>query len=98
MHVQSEYQVDLRSRLTIVSALLLKAVIGARVQRMASHNIYGDDKMTDRWLKGVNAAVALMVVGTVAVQAADLPTRKRGRLGASVRYRRRSLGPGSTSV
>src|SRR6516162_7468712 len=35
----------------------------------------GDDKMTNRWLKGV-AIVALMAVGTVAAQAADLPTRK----------------------
>ena len=31
--------------------------------------------MMNRWLKGV-AVVALMVVGTVAAQAADLPTRK----------------------
>jgi outer membrane immunogenic protein len=31
--------------------------------------------MTNRWLKGV-AIVALMAVGTVAAQAADLPTRK----------------------
>jgi outer membrane immunogenic protein len=42
---------------------------------MASRNIHGDDKMADRWLKSV-AIVALMVVGTVSVQAADLPTRK----------------------
>src|SRR5579862_8868434 len=31
--------------------------------------------MTDRWLKGT-AAAALMVAGTLAAQAADLPTRK----------------------
>jgi outer membrane immunogenic protein len=31
--------------------------------------------MTNRWLKGV-ASVALMAMGTVAAQAADLPTRK----------------------
>jgi len=31
--------------------------------------------MTNRWLKGV-AIVALMAVGTVVAQAADLPTRK----------------------
>jgi outer membrane immunogenic protein len=42
---------------------------------MASRNIHGDNKMTDRWLKGV-VIVALMAVGTAAVQAADLPTKK----------------------
>jgi outer membrane immunogenic protein len=42
---------------------------------MASRNIYGDKNMIDRWLKGV-AIVALTAIGTVAAQAADLPTRK----------------------
>jgi outer membrane immunogenic protein len=35
----------------------------------------GDDKMKNRWLKGV-AVAALTAVGAVAAQAADLPTRK----------------------
>jgi outer membrane immunogenic protein len=35
----------------------------------------GDDKMMNRWLKGV-AVAALTAVGAVAAQAADLPTRK----------------------
>ena len=43
--------------------------------RIASRNIYGDKKMMNRWLKGV-AIAALTVLGTVAAQAADLPTRK----------------------
>ena len=78
MHVQSECQVDSRSRLLLCRHCYWRR--GARVQRMASRNIHGDDKhgdnkMTDRWLRGV-VIVALMVVGTVAVQAADLPTRK----------------------
>src|SRR5580693_7239576 len=42
------------------------------VRRRATN---GDDKMMNRWLKGV-AIAALTAVGAVAAQAADLPTRK----------------------
>ena len=51
--------------------------------------------MTNCWLKGV-AIVALMAVGTVIAQAADLPTRKEAP--APVFGRLRLPGPGSISV
>jgi outer membrane immunogenic protein len=52
-------------------------VIGGGATRVAYGvtSRHGDKKMMNRWLKGV-AVVALMAVGTVAAQAADLPTRK----------------------
>ena len=52
-------------------------VIGGGATRVAYGvtSEHGDKKMMNRWLKGV-AVVALMAVGTVAAQAADLPTRK----------------------
>ena len=51
--------------------------------------------MTNRWLTGI-AVAALTAAGTMAAQAADLPTRKEARRRCSCR--RPSPGRGSTSV
>ena len=55
----------------------LVIVIGGGVARVA-YGVApknGDEKMVNRWLKGV-AVAALTAIGAVAAQAADLPTRK----------------------